>query len=200
MKQTSYVLIGLLSLAACRKDDGPNGPKPNPTPVPPPAMLYTDLQNREVKQKQSQFIDLDKDGSTDIGFSTLYIGDPIEREDEVLFFAGSFIHSHLFVGEANDSPIFKKGDTIPVSPTKAYEWYQVAQVEMARKNIGEQGPPYWELGWRQVSHKFLAIQIVREAKRYNGWIEVSFDIPGEKLILHRAAICKEPEKNVPAGI
>jgi hypothetical protein len=162
-------------------------------------MLYTDLQNQEMKQNKPQFIDLDKNGSNDIGFATWFIGDPIEKEDEVLFFAASYEHSNLLAGDNNNSPVFKLGDTIPVGNKGAYSWYQVAQIEMARKNIGLQNPPYWELDWKQVSHKYLAIQVVRDNKRYNGWIELSFDTAGEKLILHKAAICKEANKAVIAG-
>jgi hypothetical protein len=197
--KTSYVLSGLLLLAACRKDDTSIPGKPSPGPVPLPEMLYTDLKNKEMKHQQPQFVDLDNDGSKDIGFGTWYIGDPLEKEDEVLFFAGSYVHSNLLLGENNNSPIFKQGDTIPVSNKGGYDWYQVGQVEMARKNIGEQGPPYWELDWRQVSHKYLAIQVMRDNKRYNGWIEVSFNTAGEKLILHKAAISKEAEKDIIAG-
>jgi hypothetical protein len=37
-------------------------------------------------------------------------------------------------------------------------------------------------------------------QRFNGWIELSFDTNGEKIILHKAAISKMPEKYVIAGI
>ncbi|MBO9564747.1 MAG: hypothetical protein J7621_18355, partial [Niastella sp.] len=61
------------------------------------------------------------------------------------------------------------------------------------------GNPYWEGAWKQVHHQYLAIQIVKDNKRYNGWVEVSFDTAGEKLVLHKAAISKEAEKAVIAG-
>ncbi|NII24358.1 hypothetical protein HB364_04680 [Pseudoflavitalea sp. X16] len=197
MKSVVYALVlAALSLAGCKKDGAPAPSKPV---KPQPEMIYTDLQNRELKFQQAQVIDLNKDGAADIGFSTWYIGDPVEREDEVLFFAGSYIHSLLLVDDANGSPAFKSGDVIPVSNYPGHTWYQVAQVEMAMKNTPESGQPYWEGAWKQVSHQYLAIQVVKEGKRYNGWIEVSFDTAGEKLILHKAAICKEAEKAVVAG-
>jgi hypothetical protein len=86
--KTSYVLSGLLLLAACRKDDTSIPGKPSPGPAPLPEMLYTDLKNKEMKHQQPQFVDLDNDGSKDIGFGTWYIGDPLEKEDEVLFLPG----------------------------------------------------------------------------------------------------------------
>jgi len=190
-------MAAMLLLAACRKD---GVPPPSKTPVDKhPEMQYTDLQNTEMKVNQPRYIDLDRNGTNDIGFDTWYIGDPIEKEDEVLYFAYSYIHSNLLVGDNNNSPILNQGDTIPIGHSTPYNWYQVAQVEMARKNIGYQGPPYWELDWKQVSHKFLAVQVVRDNKRYNGWVEVSFNTAGEKLILHRAALSKEADKAVIAG-
>lgn len=197
MKSVVYALVlAALSLAACKKDGAPTPSKPV---KPQPEMIYTDLQNRELKFQQAQTIDLNNDGTADIGFSTWYIGDPVEHEDEILFFAGSYVHSHLLVDETNGSPVFRSGDEIPVSNYPGHIWYQVAQVEMAMKNTPESGQPYWEGAWKQVSHQYLAIQVAKGGKRYNGWIEVSFDTAGEKLVLHKAAISKEAEKAVVAG-
>lgn len=198
MKQVVYALALVTTLmTSCRKNEVPN--PPNQPGNEQPEMIYTDLQNRELKFQQAQLVDLNKDGSVDIGFSTWYIGDPIEKEDEVLFFASSYIHSNLLVNEANGSPAFNLGDNIPVNNYPGHNWYQVGQVEMALKNTPETGQPYWEGAWKQVSHKYLAIQVVKEGKPYNGWIEVSFDTTGEKLVLHKAAISKEAEKAVLAG-
>jgi hypothetical protein len=46
----------------------------------------------------------------------------------------------------------------------------------------------------------LPIQIKKDNKRFNGWVELSFDMDAEKVILHRAAISKLPESQVIAGI
>lgn len=194
MKQVYALALVTALMTSCNKDE---------TPLPPvdqqPEMIYTDLQNRELKFQQAQLIDLNHDELVDIGFSTWYIGDPIETKDEVLFFAGSYVHSNLLVNEANGSPAFNEGEVIPISNYPGHNWYQVGQVEMALKNIPATGLPYWEGNWKSVSHKYLAVQVVVAGKRYNGWIEVSFDTVGEKLILHKAAISKEAEKPVVAG-
>ncbi len=197
MKKTGYTLaLIILLISSCRKD---NSDEPQDPGNQLPAMLYTDLHNRELKFQQSQSIDLDQDGTIDIAFSTWYIGDPVEKEDEVLFFASSYVHSNLLVNDNNGSPAFNPGDIIPVNNYPGYHWYQVSQVEMALKNTPVSGPPYWEGNWKQVSHKYLAIQIVKENKRYNGWIEVSFDTADEKMVLHKSAVSKESEKAVSAG-
>lgn len=197
MKQVYVLALTLALLAACKKDAAPGPPKQPGNQQ--PQMIYTDLQNRELKFEQATAIDLDKDGSVDIGFATWYIGDPIEKEDEVLFFASSYIHSNLLVNVANTSHAFQLGEIIPAGSYPGHDWYQVAQVEMALKNIPETGTPYWEGAWKQVRHQYLAIQIVKDNKRYNGWVEVSFDTVGEKLVLHKAAISKEAGQAVIAG-
>lgn len=197
MKQLIVLALVSAMVTSCRKEDAPIPYKP---PVNTnPEMIYTDLQNRELKFQQAQLVDLNQDNQVDIGFSTWYIGDPVEKEDEVLFFAGSYVHSHLLVNNNNGSPAFNKGDLIPVNNFPGLEWFPVAQVEMVYKNTPENGAPYWEGSWKLVSHKYLAVQVMREGKRYNGWIEVSFDIAGEKLILHKAAMSTRPEKSVIAG-
>lgn len=198
MKIIGYTLVLAATLIiSCGKDNTLKAPQEPEKPL--PEMLYTDLQNRELKFQQTQLIDLNHDGTIDIGFSTWYIGDPVEKEDEVLFFAGSYVHSNLLMNNANGSPAFNAGDTIPVNNYPGHNWYQVAQVEMALKNTPATGPSYWEGDWKQVNHKYLAIQVVSGNKRYNGWIEVSFDTTGEKLVLHKSAISKEAEKAVVAG-
>lgn len=197
MKQVIVLALVAGLAASCKKDGAPIDSKfPGNKD---PEMIYTDLQNRELKFQQSQVIDLNHDQQPDIGFSTWYIGDPIEREDEVLFFAGSYLHSQLLVGESNNSPIFKQGDAIPIKNYPGLEWYHSAQVEMVYKNTPETGRPYWEGAWKNVSHQYLAVQVSREGKRYNGWIELSFDTAGERLILHKAAISKVAEKAIVAG-
>jgi len=34
---------------------------------------------------------------------------------------------------------------------------------------------------------------------YNGWVEISSDIAGEKMLLHKAALSKEPNAIIQAG-
>jgi len=45
----------------------------------------------------------------------------------------------------------------------------------------------------------LPIQIERNGRLYNGWIELSFSTANEKLILHKAAISVEEGRTVRAG-
>ncbi|HEX7844899.1 MAG TPA: hypothetical protein VF476_03800, partial [Chitinophagaceae bacterium] len=76
----------------------------------------------------------------------------------------------------------------------------VSEVFLGEKIIGVNQPVYWQGPWKDVSHKFLAVQIVKNDLKYNGWIELTFDTANERLILHRAAISTEAGKEVKAGL
>lgn len=197
MKDRLIIALLFLILNACTKKDfkqEPGLPGQHPSDL-----MITDLNDIEVKQQQHQSLDLDKDGVTDVLFATWEIGDPIEKEDEILFFAASGTKSSLMIGEDNFSPKFNQDELIPVKAPRGYEWYIVAQVELAMKNISDTKPPYWEKEWKDASHKFLAIQVNRSGRLYQGWIELSMDTVQSKLILHRAAIAKQSERAVRAG-
>ncbi|PZR24881.1 MAG: hypothetical protein DI535_20570 [Citrobacter freundii] len=189
----------LVTLASCSKRDVPA------IPVKPPVndypqMIVTELNDLEVEHNKSQRVDLDHDGVFDITFAVWYIGNPNEHEDELLYFAASGTESALMMGGENDSPRFSKNDVIAPEPTAGYEWYIVSQAEMAKKNIGFVGQPYWEKSWKDASHKFLAIRVQRNAQWYYGWVEVSMDTNKSRLILHRAGISKVADKAVKAGV
>lgn len=198
MKIPFLIISATILFSSCKKKDAVDLPQ---APVEKfPEMLVTELQDAEIKHEHSRSIDLDKDGVTDLVFATWYIGDPIEREDEILYFAASGTQTSLMIGGENASPRFNRNDVIPVKAVDGTEWYIVAQVEMAMKNIGFNGPPYWEKDWKDASHKFLAVQVNRNNQLYNGWVEVSMDKANSVLILHRAAVSMEPGRAVKAGI
>ena len=45
----------------------------------------------------------------------------------------------------------------------------------------------------------MGVQVEKEGKVFQGWIELSFDQAAQKLVLHRAAISREPGKTIRAG-
>ena len=191
-------LAGFALLLSCNKDKDhlntvPSDPKP-------PQMHYIDLQNREVSSQQGQLVDINSDGQNDFLFATRSIGDPIEIVDKIRFSVFSGIYSSLFVGNQNNSPVLNEGDKINGQTKLPYEWFIVSEVELAEKVIGMDHPPFWRGDWKDVDHKFLAVQITKEGKLFHGWIELSIDKNNEKLILHKAAICKEENKEIKAGL
>ena len=179
--------------SSCQKNDS----KPNPVDF--PRMEIKNLHDAEIAEGQFQLLDLDQDGTNDIIFNTWLIGDPLDQEDELLFFAGSSTSTSLLVDHNNGSPRFSTGDVISVSGIAGHDWYAVSQVELALRNTGLTGNPYWELQWKDATHKFLGVQVRRNGRLYNGWVELSMNAQQSKLILHRMAISTEPDRNVKAG-
>jgi hypothetical protein len=190
----------VILLSACSKRDTVIE-KPQPEEVKIlPEMMITDLNNAEVKQGQSKVIDLNRDGVRDIVFATWYIGNPNENEDEVLFFASTSTESALMLGGENDSPRFGRDEMISETPQSDFGWYVIGQAEMAKKNIGVVGAPYWEKPWKNANHEYLAVRVNKNNQWYYGWVEVSMDTVNSALILHRAAIGMVPGKAVKTGI
>jgi len=197
-----FLFASLVVLAAsCSKKDTDIGhPAPDPPASPFPEMLVTELNDAEVSYAKSQAIDLNRDGMNDVVFATWYIGNPNQQEDEILYFAASSIETSLMTRAENNSPQYNQNDIIPVNAADGYDWFVVSQVELAMKNIGNTGAPYWEKEWKNASHKFLAVQVKKSNKLYYGWVELSMNTAQSKLVLHRAAISKEPARAVKAGI
>ncbi|MBO9658714.1 MAG: hypothetical protein J7527_07790 [Chitinophagaceae bacterium] len=189
----------VILLSACSKRDAViEKPVPDDVRI-LPEMMITELNNAEVKQGQSMAIDLNRDGVRDIVFATWYIGNPNEKEDEVLFFASTGTESALMLGGENDSPRFGIDEMISEQPSSGFEWYVIGQAELAKKNIGLVGAPYWEKPWKNANHEFLSLRVKKNNAWYYGWVEVSMDTANSKLILHRAAIGMVEGKAVKTG-
>ncbi|KAA9038367.1 hypothetical protein FW778_12400 [Ginsengibacter hankyongi] len=54
--------------------------------------------------------------------------------------------------------------------------------------------------WKNAVHKYLPYQVVENGNCYNGWMELSIDVPGEKVVLRNTAISKEANKIIKAGV
>lgn len=197
MNKLSLLLLVLLVAAGCHDKEE----LPPPVNTPGPSMRYTELNDKEVKKGQAQVIDVDHDGKMDFVFFVTYIGDPIFKQDKVRFSLGSNIHSLLFVGDDNNSPVLSKGALISSTNQAPYEWFILSEVFLAEKIITDENPPFWQGPWKDVKNKYISIQVKKEdGTGYSGWIEFSFDTAGDKIILHKAAISLEAGKDVKAGV
>jgi len=192
MKKMFSIVVLLSLLFACRKEQ---------VPIPKtPEMRYLDLGNKEVKFRQWHQIDLDGDNSADFLFSTLHLGDPVLKRDRIQFFASSGFYTFLPIDNSEESAILSKGDKIGSSTPDGHTWYNAAFTVLAEKIIPEAGENYWAGTWMNITHHYLALQVERNGKRYFGWIELSFDKVGEKVVLHKAAISKVENLSVKAGL
>ena len=81
-----------------------------------------------------------------------------------------------------------------------FDWFGVSSIVLAEKLVPLNEAPYWGGTWKEASHHFLPVQLTKEGKAYYGWIEISFDMSAEKLVLHNAAISSEGDKEIKAGL
>lgn len=190
-----YLLLAFVVLAgACKKEkkDDQSGQHP--------AMTYVDLRNREIKLNQEAMFDLDGDNRPDVAFFVYYIGagQSVKTRFTIL---GSAIVSFL-TKDDNDqsiSPVKNLNDVIHIANELPYEWWGASESYLAEKVEPQDAAPYWLGNWKNASHKFFPILFTKLNKHYAGWIELSFDMQAEKLVVHRAAFSTVANVNILAG-
>jgi hypothetical protein len=163
-----------------------------------PMMIYKDLQNAEIKYGQPKTLDIDDDGSIDFSFGVVLVGDPILQTDRMQFYARSKVDRNLLNDGIDQTPVLNKLDVITKNHP-GYSWLPLSSVVLAEKIINNNGS-YWAGGWKNANHKYLPTQFKTNGKLYHGWIELSFDTAADKLILHKAGLSMEEDKDVKAGI
>ena len=180
-------------MVSCKKS-------PVTTPIDPaPVMSYINLHDSAVTFNKLAVLDLNSDGENDVWFSTLLVGDPIAQQDKKQWYITTSLYTSLPVNGNESIPVLKLDDSIPTQNFNNCNWYNAASVLLAEKVIGISGDPYWLGDWKEAAHKYIPLQVLKEGAKYNGWVEISFSTAGEKIILHRAALCKEKNKTVVAG-
>lgn len=193
MRKILIVITASVLFIACTKKPPLDPPAPSH-----PVMTYKNLNDLVVKYGQTQYIDVDNDGSKDFKFDVLLVGDPILQRDRIQFYANSGIKRNLLNNAVDESPMLNKGDSIGKIHV-GYTWWEISAIVLAEKIVNNNGS-HWEGLWKNADHKYLPIQMEKNNKLYHGWIELSFNTAEEKLILHKAAISIEEEKSVQAGI
>lgn len=190
-----YVFILVATLAAgCSKE---------PQIVPPvslPLMNYVDLNDRQIKFNETFICDVNGDGSKDVSFNTLLVGDPILKRDYKQYRVASSFFTALPVNDQEQIPVLSKDSVISATAHAGYEWSNASSIVLAQKIISETGPGWWDGEWKAAAHKFIPIRVAEDSLLYYGWVEISFDSQTENIILHKAAISKEAGKEVKAGV
>lgn len=186
-------MLSAVLFTGCKKDD--QVPPVVRTPV--QEMNLINLNDIEVKQGMpAMILDLNGDGKNDIAFGTMLVGDPIYMVDKVQFVANSDIDTNMPVNTNEYNPVMNEGDSIPLNDFSGYKWYRLSSVMLMQKIIGMNVPVIWEGNWKNAIKKYLPVQVVKNSKRFNGWILLSTDTINENIILHSAAVCKYPEMGV----
>lgn len=193
MRKILVIITASALFIACSKN-----PPLNPPLASYPIMTYKNLNDLVVKYGQTQYIDVDNDGSNDFKFDVLLVGDPILQRDRIQFYANSGIKRNLLNNQVDESPMLNKGDSIG-KIHNGYTWWEISAIVLAEKIVDDNGS-HWEGLWKNADHKYLPIQMEKNNKLYHGWVELSFNTTEEKMILHKTAISTEEEKSVQAGI
>jgi hypothetical protein len=196
MKKVIFIFAGFLTLISCEKtviqEEKPIESHPQ--------MFYKNFGDTAVLFGRGASFDLNDDGSKDIYFTTLLLGDPIAKQDKRQWYVQSSFFANLPVNDNENIPQLSAGDSIPVNNFSGYTWYNASNILLAQKVFYEtQEPPSWEGNWKTAQHQFIPIQIIQNSKYYNGWIEISFSMSAEKAIIHRSGISKQENQTVQAG-
>lgn len=195
MQKTLLLITAFLALTACKKTE-----IPAPTPEPPSELRYVDLGGYVVHFGGApKLLDIDQDGQDDMLLGYRLVGDPLYRVDKKQWLAVTDIRTRLAVNGVEQSPMLRKQDLLPVESFGGYTWYAASSIILMERVEDIASRIQWNGSFRDADRHYLPIQQVRNGLRYNGWVELSADTAGQRLILHRAAIARTGERPVVAG-
>jgi hypothetical protein len=196
---SNLIILSFFAFSSCKKEPVVQPPIPIQPPV--EEMLYTNLSNAEVKyMKPGVWIDLNNDNRADVLFEVMRIGDAINKYDRFMFNIVTSIRVNVPVNINDQIPVFLKNAIIPLEDFDGNNWYGGSEIDLIQKSLFDNGSVFWRGNWLTAKQAYLPLQIIIEGKRHNGWIELTADQENEKIILHRAAISKAPEKIIKAGL
>jgi hypothetical protein len=195
MQKNIFLAAWLLALAACQKPD-----TPAPSPEPPSELRYQDLSGYAIRfGEPPKFVDIDQDGEDDMLFGYRLVGDPIYRVDKKQWLVVTGMSTRVPVNGVEQSPMLRRHDLLPVEPFGGYAWSNAVDIVLVERVEDIASRIQWNGSFRAANRHYLPIQKVRNGLRYNGWVEISADTAGQRLILHRAAFARTGERPVVAG-
>lgn len=173
---------------------------PAAQPQPVVEMVFTNLNDYEiVYRKRGLTLDVNKDGISDLFFGVQLIGDNINKVDKRQYVVYSSLFTALPVNSNEQVIPMNSNDIIKINSFNGSNWYEASEVVLIERYEYENGTILWRGNWLDKEKKYLPFQFLKNNQRYNGWIELTADKTGERLVLHRMAISKESEKDVKAG-
>ena len=195
-QQAIWIAALLFFFAACRKSE-------QLTPLPEeqlPQMEVSNLADKAITYGQPGFaIDVNKDGRLDLFFGVQLVGDPLAQVDKRQYFAQSDIYTNLLVTPSEQTLPFNLNEKIEVENFRQSTWYNASSINIMERVEHVSGSIVWNGNWLGLSRRYLPFQLLKNNQRYNGWVELSAEPENGRLVLHRAAICKEAEKEIRAG-
>lgn len=188
--------VMLFMLASCGKE-----PLPMPTAPPHPPMAHFPLHNKTIHYNGTGLtVDLSGDGRADVLFDVTRIGDPIAKADKWWFTVLTNRSTYIAVNPYNETPVMEKEDIIPINNFFGFEWYVANEALLMERREFENGNITWNGRWLNADRKYIPLSVIRDNRRYNGWVEVSGSERNGTLTLHQAAVSQLPDVAVKAGI
>ncbi len=191
---TILLLAGtLITGTSCSKKD--NGSLPQTD------IRYMNLNNKLVKYNQHLSVDLDQDGVYDFRIAT----ELTERGlDDVLYHFVSATGANRVLVKNDGEPARKdSGLLISTANEGNFTWDALEPAILVTRvyPAWDIYSNYFEGSWFQQTNKYLPVQLVKEGKRYNGWIRFSFQGSSvdKGIIVHDAAYNKIAEQPIKAG-
>lgn len=158
-------------------------------------MEYVPLADRVFKINDPVVLDINKDGRYDFLFYTELFSEASNEYAE--YRVVPQIESAIAVSAAVPK-VFNENEVIGQSNAGA-TWTDDPVV--IAKRIEETNPAniYWEGACKEAENKYLGTQLTKDGKVHQCWIRISIVKEKGWLILHDAAIGKEPGKDIIAG-
>jgi hypothetical protein len=196
---SNLIVVFVIVFTSCKKEKVVTMPPTQPQPV--VEMEYTNLNNAEIKYGHPEVsIDLNKDNRADLMFEVMRVGDFINKLDKFNFNILTSITTSVPVNGNEQIPVMLKNALIPLNDFGGNNWYGASEITLIQKVLFENMTVNWRGNWLTVQRGYLPVQLFKNSQKYNGWIELTADNANEKLILHRAAVSKEPNKEIKAGL
>lgn len=194
----SAVVLFAAVFISCKKDIP--APVNQPGNQPQNHIEYTDLQNREVKHQQGAVIlDVNKDDRADLFFEVRLVGDHINKLDKLQYYLLSSIYTAVPVNRNEQITPLAANEIIPIDNFNGSNWYGGSEIVLMERHETVSGTIRWFGNWIHLQKMYLPICIFKNNQRYIGWVQLTADNVGERLVLHRMAVSKLPEKEIKAG-
>jgi hypothetical protein len=186
MKTIVSVLL-ITFLISCGKEDA--------AVTPTATVEYINLRDTVLQSNQIVF-DFNKDSKPDLMFYIESVsGTPHDYGE---FRVVPQIESGVLAKEATPK-VLNKDDMILFENNPGYNWIDDPVILATRYYPIQLENSYWDGAWKNVQNKYLGMQLTKDNKKYSGWIRISVVNDKSRMILHDAAIRKEPGVSIAAG-
>lgn len=191
-KQIILVAMTMMSIISCSEKE----------PISPPKSIqYINLNNTAVTSNNVLSIDLDTDGTTDF-VVTKELRETNAGQNDILEFRVIAAQQNRVLVQENGTAARKEtGVFIRSDDENGYQWEATTPAVIINRVLTpDPANSYWDGTWLQQFNKYLPIQLLKEGKKYNGWLQLSFsDVLPSRIIVHDAAFNKIADQPIQAG-